>query len=199
MTGLAILAAGLVSAFHGLRMVRLLLVLYCAGLGAFAGQMAAGWGDVPPLLPALGGAAGGLVLAMVRPALAGVIASGAVWAGLLGYLGSQFGMRGYPLWIAAGLGGCIGVVFSFLCRQSMMVLLTVIAGSALMIIGFVGAASGVLPSVAGTFRNWGRSVPIMIPMLLGMLSVMSYSLQSREQRGDIRSGSQRAVSGARGR
>ena len=173
LTGLAIMAAGLVSAFHGSRVMQLLLVLYCGGLGALTGHMAAGWVGVPPVLAEAGGAAVGLGLAMVRPALAGVITSGALWAGLLAYLGGQFGMRGYPVMIAAGLGGCIGAGFALLCRQTMMVLLTVIAGCGLMIVGFVGVASGVLPSVASTFRGWAGSVSFMVPMLLGMLSVTS--------------------------
>ncbi len=67
----------------------------------------------------------------------------------------------------------------------MTVVLTTLQGTVLMIIGFVGAAGELVPSVGSTFREWADAQSLMVPFLVLMLFVTGYSYQSSAQRGCI--------------
>ena len=67
----------------------------------------------------------------------------------------------------------------------MTVVMTTLQGTVLMIVGFVGAASELAPSVGLTFRDWADGQSLLVPILLLMLFVTAYSYQSSAQRGDI--------------
>jgi hypothetical protein len=46
-------------------------------------------------------------------------------------------------------------------------------------------ANKLMPTVGETFVVWAHSWTLLVPMLMTMLFVMSYSYQSSAQRGDI--------------
>jgi hypothetical protein len=191
LTGAVILAAGLLSSFYGFRMSRLLLP---------AASAAGAWLAVTALSPQLApvglssmttaAAAAGLagVAALAWPAFGDCIGGGVVCGVLGGYLLGQFGLKGSPILIGLALCGCAGAVMALVCRRGMPVLLTSAMGGGLMIVGFVGMAGTLLPSLSETFRRFARDWPLSMPVLLVMLIAMGYSCQANLRQGDIRGG-----------
>ena len=133
----------------------------------------------------MGGAA---ALAWPRPAL--VLASGATWALLGGYLADEFSLPGDLVWIAFGLCGGIATVMAVLCRRAMTILLTSLQGAALTVVGFVGLSATLLPSISTTFRAWSDGRSLVVPVLMGMLATTAYSCQANLCQGDIVTGSE---------
>jgi hypothetical protein len=190
LTGLAILVGGLLYAFCGFRLIRYLLAVPAAGLGAFLGLHA--W-TYQPQLPVwmfvgAGGIVGG-VAAFAIPAATVAVCSGATWGAVGGYLAVQLGAGPLPAAIALGVCGIVGVVLGLISRAPMIVLFTTLQGAALLVIGFVGVASAVLPSLGGTFRALAQSQSLVVPTLLGMLTVTGFSYQASARQGDMFTGS----------
>jgi hypothetical protein len=75
--------------------------------------------------------------------------------------------------------------------RSLPIIVSVLQGAALMVIGFVGVADNLAPSLANTFTDWARTIPLMIPVLMTMLFVLGYSVQANQQQGDMQTGASR--------
>ncbi len=198
LTGLVILAAGLLSAFCGYRMARLLLPA-AAAAGAWLGTIALAphW-NLPEVATAaaaagLAGAAG-----LAWPGFASVAGGAVIWGVLGGYLFGQFGLKGTPLIIGLALSGAAGAVLALVCRRTMVMLMTSITGAALIIVGAVGVSGTLLPAFSNTFRLYARDWPWSVPVLLSMLVMMAYSCQANYRQGDLRTGGTGEISGAVG-
>lgn len=183
--GVVVMAAGLLYGFQGFRVFKFVLGLSCAIIGLVGGYAAAIQFDLPPLFvsPALGAAAAAFSFSQQRPAV--VVVSGVTWGVLGHYLSLQVGLPGIVPLIAAAVSGGFGGLFAHLCFRPMTVVMTSLHGIALIVIGFVGMSNRLLPSVGETFVVWAHSWTLLVPMLMTMLFVMSYSYQSSAQRGDI--------------
>ena len=72
--------------------------------------------------------------------------------------------------------------------RPMIMVTTALQGSSLMVMGFVGVATAVLPSLGYTFRGFAQDYSLVVPVLLTMLVVTSYSHQGSAQQGDILTG-----------
>lgn len=188
LTGLVILAGGVLFGFFGFRMFRFLLGLTCAGLGWFVGTAAAIVGDLPAywLGPVGAVAFAGLSLRWVKPATG--LASGTTWALLGYYLPYQLHLPQEIAWLCGGIAGLFGMLFAFFCYQTTTIILTTVQGVVLMIVGFVAATTQLMPSIGVTFRQWANRQALLIPALLAMLAVTAFSYQAMRQQGDIRTG-----------
>ena len=188
LTGVVVLAAGVVYAFFGFRVFRFLLGVSCAGLGWAIGATAAALAHQPIGLP-------GLILAVLAGAVSlkwekpGVIAaSGATW-GVLGiYLAVQVHVPEVGALITGGFAAVLGALFGWLCFRTTRVILTTLQGTVLMILGFVATSTHLLPAVGVTFRQWASSQSLVVPIFLAMLFAAAYSYQAMHQQGDIRTG-----------
>lgn len=187
-TGLVIFAAGLLYGFVGFRMFSGLLLATCAALGYGAGSLTAALLNQPDTAFSLLGAGAGLLLAAKAPRLAVVVGSGCVWALLGAFLVDQCGARTLFVLMGCGLTGSLGALFAYLCPRSMTVILTTLQGAVLMLVGFTGAATHVLPSIGTTFLSWASSTSWLVPVMLAMLFTMTYSIQTMSQQGDIQTG-----------
>ncbi len=150
LTGLVILAAGALYGLLGFRLLRFLLVLACLGVGSAIGLVASAFlGQPPAILIALGALlVGGVGAAWKTPAT--IVTTTAVWAVLGAYLAAQCGLRGTSLWVGLVVSGVAGVILSLVSRQAMAVLVTTLLGAGLMIVGFVGVASTIIPTYASS-------------------------------------------------
>lgn len=193
LVGLVIFAAGLLSAFYGFRMLRLLLALYAGGLGCVAGFILADHTVLPAMITAPTLAITGVAAALAWPGGATVAISGLTWGILGGYLATQVGLKGIPLWIAGGLLGSAGTVLALVCRDAMAVILTSLHGASWIIVGFAGLAALLMPTVGETFQNWATNRSVVVPILLAMLVATAYSYQANERQGDIRTGPRRGL------
>lgn len=190
LTGAAVFGAGLLFGICGLRMIRFLVVLSLGGYACLAGLALAALINQPLILvvPGLGALGGVLGLAWPRGAL--VVSSAVTFGGLGGYLAVQLGLHETAVWVAFGVCGALGAVLALVSRQTMIMLSTVLQGSALMILGFVGIASAAWPTVGSTFRSCANQNSLVVPILMAMLAATAYSFQSMQRQGDIRTGSQ---------
>jgi hypothetical protein len=188
LVGLVVFAAGLLSAFYGFRMLRLLLALYAGGLGCVAGFMIADNTILPAMIVAPALAIAGVAAAVAWPGGATVVVSGLTWGVFGGYLATQIGLKGIPVWIAGGLLGLAGTVLALVCREAMAVVLTSLHGASWIILGFAGLAIVLMPTVGETFQSWASSQSLVVPILLLMLVATAYSYQANERQGDIRTG-----------
>jgi len=188
LTGTVIAAAGVVFGLYGFRMLRFLVGLSCAGLGYVGGVLLAGLIQMPELtvVPVL--ALGGGVFGLLMPSPATILANAATWAVLGAYLTAQFGFPTTAGVVAGCLLGCAGGVLAVLNRRTMVVLMTSVQGAALFIIGFVGLASALMPSVGITFRQWSRHQSLVVPILLLMLVLTAYTCQVNARQGNLRTG-----------
>jgi len=190
LTGLAIFAAGLLFAFCGFRTIRYLLALPAAGLGALLGAQAWAFQAQLPTWLFLGtGAVMGGVAAFAVPRATVAVCSGATWGALGGYLAIQVGASAIPAAVTLGVCALAGVILALVSRSTMIVLFTTLQGAGLLVVGFVGLSSSVLPSLGHTFRALAQNQSLVVPMLLGMLSVTAFSYQSSSRQGDMFTGS----------
>lgn len=190
LTGLVVLGAGLLFAFFGFRVVRLLLVLLLAGLAYWGAAVLAPMMELPQMIVSVAAAVvcGAMVLAW--PKQAAILAHAVTWAGAGAYLARQCGLNPPWLWVVLGLSGCAGLVLGLLSRRFMAVLLTSLHGSALVLLGFVGIATAVLPAVGETVRRFAGGQSLLLPVLVAMVATTGYSYQAMVQRGDMRMGGQ---------
>ncbi len=190
LTGLVILLAGLAAGFCGFRMLRPLLVLFGGVVGWLVGLAVGKQIGLPPTIAALGCAALIGLLPLATPRVAAVTASTLTWGVLGGYLAGQIGLKGIVIWLAVGVCGGIGLLQSLLFRRTMNIVFAALLGATLMLMGLVGMGDAIVPSLGSTFRSLAGSWPLLMPVLLAMIAIMSYSYQAMERRGDIQTGSQ---------
>lgn len=188
-TSLALFATGLLFGLQGFRFARFLMAVTCAAAGFVFGGFGSQAIGYPPVIGGFIAAslAGGLALARIR---VGVTVSAIATFAIAGhYLVARFDPMGAAPWIAAALGGLIGLSLAWGEQRSLPILITTLQGAALMVLGFVGVAAALSPSLAGTFVGFSHDVPLFVPVLVGMLVAVGYSVQANLQQGDIRSGS----------
>jgi hypothetical protein len=188
LTGAVIFAAGLLSAFHGVRMLRIVLPVVCAELGYALALALAAWAELAPLPVVAAFVVLSVVVALLRPRAAAVLASGITWALLGAFLAAQLGFKGLVVWATLALLGGMGTLLTVVSRPTMTILLTSLHGAAGMIVGFVGIAATVMPVVSDTFRSWADEQSLVIPVVLAMLVTAGYSCQANGMRGDLRVG-----------
>lgn len=179
------LATGLLYAFHGFRAFRFLLGLSAGILGWLIGYIIAALFDVPTGVMEVSLGALFAALSATRERTAVLIICGGTWALMGHYLSIQFGLPGYVPLAVFLLAGMFGALFAHLSYRPMTVVLTTLQGTVLMIIGFVGTASELVPSVGSTFREWADAQSLLVPFLVLMLFVTGYSYQASAQRGSI--------------
>lgn len=189
LTGAALLAVGLLYGLCGYRLIRVLVVVCVAVLGLLGGLVAVAFSGLPagivlPLAAVLGGLA-----AVKWPVPAIVLTGGATWGLLGGYLGAQFGLSDTTACVLMGVLGVGGAVLTLVSRAPMVVLFTTLQGAALMVLGFVGVANDLLPTLGSTFRALAGRNGTVVPVLLLMVTVTAYSYQASARKGDIMSGS----------
>lgn len=187
-TGLMLMALGVVYAFLGFRFFRFLLFMTCAGFGAFFGLVLARVIGAQEMPIVLGCAVAGGLMALVRQHPAVVFGCGATFAVLGHYLSMQVGLPPKASLVGGVVAGSAGAVLAHFSRKSMPVVMTTLNGTALMITGFVGATDVAIPSLSETFRSWANNSAYVVPIMLLMLSVAGYSVQACALRGDIRTG-----------
>jgi len=188
-TGAVFLAVGLIYGLCGCRLIRFLVVIPCAGLGCLLGLLLARLGNLPPTVtvPALG-FLGGLLAA--RHTRGAVIITGAATLATLGaYLTAQSGACTTVILIVIGVCGGGGLIVAVLSRQAMALLHTTLLGAALSILGFVGLASAVMPSLGSAFRTLTGTYWLIVPVILVVLSITLYTYQANARQGDILTGS----------
>ncbi|MBI5863462.1 MAG: hypothetical protein HZB38_02910 [Planctomycetes bacterium] len=192
-TALVIFALGLLFSLQGFRFARPLFAL-TAGAGGFViGALLARAAGVPAF-PVAAGAAGILgCLGLVRFRLGVMISSTFVFATLVQYLVARFSQSSTNLLIALVFGAALGMSLRWVCLRSLPIILTVIQGAGLLVLGFVGVTGNLAPSLASTFCEWSRTIPLMIPVLLVMLFVLGYSVQANQAQGDLTSGGSRGA------
>ncbi len=191
-TGAVVFAVGLLSAFYGFRMARLLLPGACAAAAWVTGDFIARAAGLPEVYVTPAFTAAVAVLAIAWPRVATTLGGGVIWGVLAAYVLGQFGLKGLPVLIGLGFCACAGAVLAIVCRQSSTVLLTSVLGGSLMIAGFVGLASTFVPTLSTTFCGYAREWPLSVPVILTMLVTMAYSCQANWRQGDLCTGTQLA-------
>lgn len=190
--GLTVFGIGLLYGFFGYRFARFVLVFPTAGCGCILGALGAEYAGVPALYLMAAGGLLGAVLAIARPPAAAVIAGGATLAALGGYITWQFGFRANMPTTAMLLGGAAGLTLTWLTRHPMIIVITTLQGAGLIMVGFVGVAAKVMPTMCTTFRHMAQDYGVMVPVLLSMLTVTAYSIQANSRRGSMFTGMERA-------
>ncbi len=185
---LVLTGAGMVYAFQGYRLFRFLLSVSAGVVGWLAGQIAGITLDFPPLI--CGACAAGIaLLASLQYEKSTVVLINAGTWGLLGhYVGLKCGLASLGALATLGVAAGVGALLSHISLPKMRLALTTLQGVMLMIIGLVGVSQHVMPTVSSTFRAWSSGQSLLLPLLLGMLAVIAYSIQSNSMRGDMRSG-----------
>lgn len=187
-TGLVLFVCGLIYAFQGFRLFRLLLATSSALFGALLGAIAAPLVEQPPEFGAVAVGLGFLGLGIYVQQASVLLLCAGVW-GILGhYVALQLGLTDVAAFAVLVLLGGLGALFARLCDRTMRVMLTVQQGTVLMVVGFAGLAARLVPSVGETFIAWSNRSTLLVPILLGVLFVTGYSVQASGQRGDIRTG-----------
>ncbi len=187
-TGFVIFLAGFVYGFLGFQMFKALLVLATLFFGGLCGAIVAMLGGVPVELGGACGAVIGGAMAYAWSKAATNLVSGITCALLSAYLGYQLGLPDWAKLTALGVGGGLGCMFAVLCPRTMPVVLTVLQGAVLLIVGFVGVATHVIPSLGYTFTAWAASWSLLVPAMMVMIIVTAYSYQAMQQQGDMRTG-----------
>ncbi len=188
-TSLSLFAIGALFNLQGYRFARFLFGV-AAGVAAFV--IGVVLGRVLNLPPTMTGVALGVVVAtaaLLRLSF-GVTACSMLTLGFYGgYLAMRMGFSDPNVLIAAGIGTFSGGALAWAGQRSLPILISTLQGAGLMIVGFVGLASGFAPTFASTFVAWASDLSLFVPLLVAMLVTLGYSVQANMQQGDIRSGS----------
>ena len=188
LTGLVILAMGLVFAFFGFRMFRFLLAVTCGAIGWGAGYLIAAYADTPAL-PICIGVSAALALISLKMVYLGLgIAAGTIWGGTGYYLCYQLHLPEPLTYLFAAVFAVLGLLFAMICHRQTSVTLSTLTGVILIIAGFVSVSSTLIPTLGNTFRSWAQAQSLVVPIFLGMLFAAAYSYQAMHQQGDIRTG-----------
>lgn len=188
-TGLVIFAAGFVYGFCGYRMIRYLLVVPSAAIGALAGWLVSVWlPNLPPLMLAAFSGLIGAALAVAFPRALIAVNCALTFGGLAAYLFGLGGASNLVALIVLGLVGLIALIVALLSRHAMAILFTTFQGVSLIVVGFVCMATNILPTLGATFRALAHNQAFTVPVLLLMLSVTAYSYQASSRQGDMFTG-----------
>lgn len=187
-TAFIIFCAGIIFAFQGHRIFQFLVTTSVAAIGWLVGWALALAIDAPPEGVAAVGAATMACLSLWRFRPAVILNCGGTWAIIGHYFAISLGAPPLAAMAVAALAGGAGAMFAHLCYRSMTLLLTVLQGSMLMVIGWVGLSAKFMPTVSQTFVSWSRSCSLLVPILLIMLCVTAYSIQASARRGNMLTG-----------
>jgi hypothetical protein len=185
---LLVFGLGMLYAFQGFRMFRALLVLSAGICGWCAGAHTCTLFSFDPRLGGLLGTATFVAACLKSQKLGVAVLSAAFWGLLAGYLAHQMHMPVAAAYGSVLVCGGLGMLFAHLNYMPMTVVLTTVQGAILMMIGAVGMTDKYMPTVAETFRSWSYSQSLLVPILLVMVGVMAFSIQSNARKGDMRSG-----------
>lgn len=187
-SSLALAAAGLLLALQGFRFARILIALTAAGAGILAGALGAQIGHVPVAGPAALGALlfGGIALLRYRIGLG--IASALMFGLVLDFLAVQLAITTPGSSVPFACGAVVGAAMLGLLGRTLPIIVTTLEGSVLLLIGFVGLCSALLPSLGNTFVATADRIALMVPTLLLMLFITGYSVQFNARQGDVRVG-----------
>lgn len=191
-TSLAVFAIGLLYALQGFRFARFLLPLVCAGGGLALGAVLAAVADLPGAVAILV-AAVLLIVALLRFRVALMLSSAFTFGAVAQYLAVQLGMRPHMSLITGGIGFAVGFTLVYVCRRTLPIIVTIIQGAGLLVVGFVGLSTGLVPSLGLTFVDWSGRLPLMVPVLMVMLCTLGYTVQINAYQGDIESGGRSEV------
>lgn len=186
--GVLILGAGIIYGFFGYKLYVPLLALSNAAIGGVIGIIASGFADVPPQLGAGIGALAGGATAMASKSLGALVGNATTFALVGAFLTSHFGSPPIITLFVLVIASAVAALLSLLCVRTMRVVLMSVQGAILMIVGFVGVTSQVIPSMGDTFRSLASSWALLTPLLLTMVVVTTYATQSNYLRGDMRTG-----------
>lgn len=193
-TALMIVGVGLLFALQGFRFARFLFAFTAGGAGfLIGGIIAAVLGlPAPPTAIFCGAILGGL--GMYRFAIGACISSMFIFSMLVANLVARFTGDPNPILFGLGVGCLVGLSLRWICARAMPIIVTTVEGAALLIVGFVGLASGLAPSLGQTFVDWSQTIPLLTPAMMVMLFVLGYSVQSNAQQGDVRTGGSQSLS-----
>lgn len=194
-TAAVVFILGLLYALQGFRFARVLLAISCAAAGWLLGGTLSSL--VTPLgIPAIVPAGGAAVLLGIQPLvhyrIGVIIASMCTFAFIAFDLTTR--VLDLPqMALSAAIGGALaGGALYWLHRRCLPLLLTAIHGALLVLMGFVGLSSNVLPGLADTFASCARDWPLLLPVLLSIVCITGYTVQLNAYQGDI------VVGGGRG-
>jgi hypothetical protein len=191
-TSLVVVAIGLLYTLQGFRFARFLLPLACAGGGLALGAILAAVADLPVSVAGVV-AAVLLIVTLLRFRVALMLSSALTFGAAGQYLAVQLGMRPQVSLIIAGIGLAVGFGLVYVCRRTLPIIVTIIQGAGLLVVGFVGLSTGLVPSLGVTFADWSGRLPLMVPVLLMMLCTLGYTVQVNAYQGDIESGGRSGV------
>lgn len=194
-TAAVVFIVGLLYAIQGFRFARVLLAISCAAAGW---MLAATLRDLtaPLGIPAIVVSAAAALALGVQPLIhyrtGVIIASVCTFAFMAFDLSAR--LIGEPrVVLLASIGGALfGGSLFWLHRRCLPLLVTAIHGSLLVLLGFVGISSSILPELADTFVGYAHDWPLMLPVLLTTLCITGYTVQLNAYQGDI------VVGGGRG-
>lgn len=193
-TSLMIVGAGLLFALQGFRFARFIFAVTAGAagfVGGAAGAAVAGL-PAPPTAILCGAVLGGL--SMYRFSIGASISAMFVFGMMTANLVARFTNDPNPILFGAGVGCLVGLSLRWVCVRAMPIIVTTVEGAALLILGFVGLASGLAPSLAHTFVDWSQTIPLLTSAMMVMLFVLGYSVQSNAQQGDIQTGGSQSLS-----
>lgn len=183
-----LLMIGVCFLFQGYRFSRALIALSCVLFGFCAGGVL---GDGFGYAPAFSGLMLGLTLGVAALiwVSAGVMTSAVCTGAVLGaYLTYQTGLTPFFIMLGCAVGGSLGMAAAWLHPRTIPMVLTVVQGAAVLIVGFVGMASAVLPGMGATFVSWSSSWAFLVPAMMTMLCVTGIAFQANARQGDIETG-----------
>lgn len=192
-TGLALLAAGLLYGLIGFRFVRLLVVVSSTVVGAALAHLVIDkYAEGSRMIVTLAAVVAGW-LAIVKPRTALVMCSGATWAAMIYHLASALGAPHQVVTVAVLATATVAMILTILCRETMTLLFLTMNGTAAGMLGFIGVAQDMLPSLGYTFRDLSLQHPLFAPIFMMILGCTAYTVQANAQRGDLIRGKPRFV------
>ena len=186
-TSLVVLGIGLLYALQGYRFARFLLPVTCAGGGLVLGAVFASAAELPAEAAIAAAVLLGTV-ALLRFRVALMLSSAFTFGAAAQYLAIQLGASPNISLIVGGVGLLLGFTLIWLWRRTLPIVVTMIQGAGLLVVGFVGLSTVLVPSLGLTFIDWATRLPLMVPLLIAMLCALGYSVQVSAYQGDIESG-----------
>ena|GEM_PF-1438739 len=187
-TAAAVLGVGLLSGFYGLRMARLLMAVGTAVLACVGAMYLPDSLGVPLEAAMVTAAVGGGAFGFSLRRASAVLLSAATFGAIGLYISGLIGLSGWYGLIPCALLASAAAVLALVSTEAMTMLFTTLQGALLIVGGAAGLAGAYLTPVADTFGQWVNSGSPVVPVLLGMVTVMAYSVQSAKRRGDLVTG-----------
>lgn len=181
------LGIGLLYTLQGFRFARFLLPLTCAGGALALGAVVASATELPFEVALVAGALVGTV-ALLRFRVALMFSSAFTAGAAFQYIAIQVGIAPKISLLIGGVGLLVGFSLLWVCRRMLPIVVTIVQGAGLLVVGFVGLSTALLPSLGLTFVDWAERLPLMVPALMVMLCVLGFSVQASAYQGDVESG-----------